>query len=189
MIRQSTIDKYVGKRYGRLTVKSFCRIDPNNRHHYLFNCVCDCGKESPKRISCLQQGSTKSCGCLGRENSILAHTGNTYKRLSFGEGCRNIVFSRYKKEAINRGLSFELDIKEFSSITKKHCFYCGAPPNSELKASHGYGSYIYNGIDRVDNEIGYKLNNCVPCCKKCNSIKNGITKEMIHKLYHRLFKK
>jgi 5-methylcytosine-specific restriction endonuclease McrA len=27
------------------------------------------------------------------------------------------------------------------------------------------------GIDRVDNSIGYTPDNCVPCCTQCNRIK------------------
>ena len=32
--------------------------------------------------------------------------------------------------------------------------------------------YKYNGIDRVDNKIGYELDNCVSCCIKCNKAKS-----------------
>ena len=31
--------------------------------------------------------------------------------------------------------------------------------------------FNYNGIDRVDNKIGYTLKNCVTCCKYCNNAK------------------
>lgn len=34
---------------------------------------------------------------------------------------------------------------------------------------------IYNGIDRQDNSIGYKTENCVPCCKFCNLAKSKFT--------------
>jgi hypothetical protein len=30
----------------------------------------------------------------------------------------------------------------------------------------------HNGIDRVDNDKGYISDNCVPCCWKCNNMKN-----------------
>ena len=29
-----------------------------------------------------------------------------------------------------------------------------------------------NGIDRLDSAFGYTLENCVPCCKYCNTAKN-----------------
>ena len=38
-----------------------------------------------------------------------------------------------------------------------------------------YGGYTYNGIDRKDNNLGYEKANCVPCCKRCNQMKNDMT--------------
>lgn len=35
--------------------------------------------------------------------------------------------------------------------------------------------YTYNGIDRVNNDIGYIKNNCIPCCKICNRAKNSMS--------------
>ena len=33
-------------------------------------------------------------------------------------------------------------------------------------------TYRCNGVDRVDNNIGYTLENSVSCCSWCNSMKN-----------------
>ncbi|HEC67150.1 MAG TPA: hypothetical protein ENI23_17875 [bacterium] len=33
------------------------------------------------------------------------------------------------------------------------------------------------GLDRVDNKKGYELENCVPCCKICNSMKMTMDKD------------
>ena len=32
--------------------------------------------------------------------------------------------------------------------------------------------YLYNGIDRKNNFLGYTLENIVPCCEKCNRAKH-----------------
>ena len=45
------------------------------------------------------------------------------------------------------------------------CYYCGKFPNK------------VNGIDRVNNSVGYTYDNCVPCCKRCNYLKNKTTQE------------
>jgi hypothetical protein len=40
------------------------------------------------------------------------------------------------------------------------------------KKSH-WGDYTYNGVDRIDNSIGYTKENCVPCCTICNWAKSN----------------
>ena len=29
----------------------------------------------------------------------------------------------------------------------------------------------FNGVDRIDSSLGYSVNNCLPCCEKCNKMK------------------
>lgn len=56
----------MGKRFGRLVVKSFGGT--NKYKAALWNCVCDCGKEKTIQSSCLtRDGGTKSCGCISIE--------------------------------------------------------------------------------------------------------------------------
>ena len=55
-----------GTRYGRLTVieESF------EKSQRAFLCRCDCGAEKVVRLNCLRRGTTKSCGCYGKEVKI-----------------------------------------------------------------------------------------------------------------------
>lgn len=40
------------------------------------------------------------------------------------------------------------------------------------------GSGLFaHGIDRVDNSVGYTIENCVPCCTSCNFMKGKMTKD------------
>lgn len=34
--------------------------------------------------------------------------------------------------------------------------------------------FKYNGLDRIDNSVGYTEDNCVPCCAVCNRAKNSM---------------
>ena len=49
-----------------------------------------------------------------------------------------------------------------------------------------------NGIDRIDNNIGYTNENSVPCCKTCNFAKNILSESQfylwIKKIYEHNFK-
>lgn len=44
-----------------------------------------------------------------------------------------------------------------------------------MTTGNKYSEYIYNGIDRVDNAVGYILENCIPCCEFCNKAKGTKT--------------
>lgn len=120
----------------------------------------------------LHRGNTRSCGC----SSYDAQKEGVY-RLEIGVASRNALFSSYKIKAKERGLDWNLDINEFQSITKQNCHYCGVEPKQEYGAGRPNGSYTYNGIDRVDNDLGYIKGNCVPCCIICNIAKHNMTKD------------
>lgn len=63
-----------------------------------------------------------------------------------------------KNDAKRREKTFSLTEEEFSSFWKKPCHYCGLPVDTV-------------GLDRVDNNKGYSLDNCVSCCETCNRMK------------------
>lgn len=59
------IKDYIGMRFGRLTVTEYAgKQDGMHR----WKCVCDCGKETVVGQTSLQNGRTRSCGCLATEN-------------------------------------------------------------------------------------------------------------------------
>ena len=71
---------------------------------------------------------------------------------------------RYYKEYITNAAKRYLDISitfdEFSELVQQKCYYCDYHKKGET-----------NGIDRINNDIGYILSNCVPCCETCNYMK------------------
>lgn len=73
-------------------------------------------------------------------------------------------FDTYKNMAKSRGYEFTLRFADFMEFWRKPCSYCG----DSIKTV---------GIDRIDNTIGYTVENCVPCCETCNKMKRMQTKE------------
>lgn len=98
-------------------------------------------------------------------------------------GLRNFLYRSYKQGAKNRGHSFDLSFEEFNSIISCNCAYCGELPkeaDGELLIKRGdthQPTIRYNGVDRVNPELGYSIDNCVPCCPKCNYMKGTLQKE------------
>lgn len=161
----------VGKRFSRLSVIS----KVGRRSGKVFwGCECDCGKKVEVYTGVLNSGRVKSCGCWTRDRLRETNT------LPFGFAARNIILSTYKANAVSRGLRWELTDEAFMRITASDCHYCGIPPSNYFthRRKDGTeklnGGIRYNGIDRVDNNMGYLEENCVPCCDICNKAKRAM---------------
>ena len=169
----------LGKKFGRLTVTE--RSYPNTKlGDAMWLCKCECGKERIVVGNSLRRGLTKSCGCLNVE---VASKSN---KLKSGLSNMRIVMSYYKRNAKKKGLKFELTEKQFTELTKQECYYCGVKPYRIQKLRKN-GEYVYNGLDRIDNDKGYAINNVVSCYAKCNYAKRNMSlqefKEWIERVY------
>jgi hypothetical protein len=157
-----------GKRFGRLVVVS--KTEPNRHKQSRWVCKCDCGKETIRVHASLMNGDVRSCGCLQKESRFLPGD----------EGSFNQVFYIYKHNADKREIEFSLTKEEFRSISSKMCKYCGSEPKPRyarnIKSVDAI-PYVYNGIDRVENTLGYVASNCVPCCSLCNYMKRELSTE------------
>lgn len=74
----------------------------------------------------------------------------------------NGQFHEYKKSAKKRNIEFELVQEQCEPFFNTNCYYCG-------------DKFTGLGMDRINNSIGYKLNNIVPCCYRCNIMKHTST--------------
>ena len=139
----------------------------------MWGCVCDCGKKVAVRSRELDKGHTQSCGCLQAET----RSKGGWNILPDGESAFNQLLYAYTRSARKRGHTFELSENEFKVLTSQPCHYCGAAPESKhsvVKQTNGH--YYGNGVDRIDNSLGYVVGNVRPCCKQCN-IAKGILSE------------
>lgn len=178
-----------GQKFNNLTLTT--HLGKDNSSNNIYNCICDCGKTIVAQGSDVKTGKIKSCGCLKfkkAQDSVLENPKlNIQKQL----------YRDYKYKAENyRELSFDLSFEKFKELIELPCTYCGqegvAFHNSTRKITIDY-IYRYNGIDRVDNDKGYTLDNSVPCCKFCNQMKHTLTsdsfKDHITKIYNHSIKK
>lgn len=160
----------IGKRFGRLTVLSFAGHNKYAKPQPVWLCRCDCGNETVVSGNALRSGNTKSCGCLQIERRREANC------LPEGVASFHRLYREYERSAEKKGRSFELTEEDLSFVTKMNCHYCGAEPNQTRSDSKFCnGAYVFNGIDRTDNDRGYTMDNVVPCCKVCNYMKRGLS--------------
>ena len=70
-------------------------------------------------------------------------------------------YTMYFKSSLKRNKEFLINFEDFCEIITKPCHYCNDIIEGET-----------NGIDRLNNDIDYTLENCVPCCEICNRMKH-----------------
>jgi hypothetical protein len=165
----------VRKKFGRLLVTSFHHKDEKYRSNF-WNCQCECGNILVLSASTLQRKKrpTISCGCYRYDRVSGQPAPN---RLLKGRANFNSLFQSYIKAAKQREIIFLLTQEEFRQLTSQNCHYCNSEPLQNHSKRETYGSYLYNGIDRLDSDKSYILDNCVSCCKVCNYAKRIMTVE------------
>lgn len=163
------MEDLVGKVFGSWTV-----IEPyitaGGRKQWF--CRCSCGSIKGLTKEYLIKRSKKEPGC--RKCNKLKGLQTSEKYIEFA---RSNLYRMYKFHANKRSINFNLDYDTFVSLTSGTCFYCGKEPQQQyVRHRKTYKSiYMYNGIDRLDNSIGYTIENCVTCCKYCNFTKRDRT--------------
>lgn len=83
---------------------------------------------------------------------------------------RKVIANKYDRE-------FDLTNEQLRILFKGNCHYCGIKPKQiwrsrACRRNPKIEPFVYNGIDRLDNSKGYTIDNCVSCCRRCNSAKN-----------------
>lgn len=162
-----------GKKFGNWTILKSTNEYKDGFVVWLGKCACGTIKKVSKNS--LTAGS-KSCGCskLHRKK----------KRRSWTDRFNNLIssiYARYRIEAHQRGFPYEINKEQFKVLITQPCYYCGLDKQN-CQVIHNV-PVRYTGIDRVDNDKGYTISNCVPCCRKCNSKKKATSATMILKAY------
>lgn len=154
---------FEGRRFSKLTVIDFAFIKD---YKVYWNCKCDCGNSKVIREENFMSGRIKGCGCA--KIKIEAKEGKLKNAMA--------VFRKYSDG--------DLDFDQFLYLSQLPCHYCGTPAdlsnkhnifsyrilNSDAKIN---GAYLYNGLDRVDNNLPHNKDNVVPCCIICNRCKSN----------------
>jgi len=167
---KSPID-LTGNKFGLLTVVKEVGRYRKDFTIRMWMCQCECGNIHTTRHISLTSGRTRSCGCL-----------RTVLNPAF-----NGLFGNYKGQAKSRGIAWELTQEQFKKLTESPCYYTGREPSSVFtsvgsreRSKRGLpmtecDKHVYNGIDRLDSNKGYTLDNCVSCCKDANLAKQSLS--------------
>lgn len=169
-------DAYVGKEVNGISVIGYdnCK-NALGKSRPKFTCICSCGSTFECRTDAILGSKTVSCGC--KSGDLISQKG----RLPNNAGAFNLLIRMYASGAKKRGLDFNLTIDEFKHFIYSNCYYCGSKPKESILIASSKSSpnrrprkITYNGIDRVDNAVGYNIGNCVSCCSICNTAKSNL---------------
>jgi hypothetical protein len=168
----------VGQKFNKLQVIEFAAPPSTvkNQNSSWFLCKCDCGRYTTVRGAELKNNGIKSCGCLTAE--INNH--NDQKITEMKSAAR--VFKQNYSDG-------DLTLEQFYNLSQQNCYYCNIPSNMSSNCYNKFamngtrvsqfaidnGNFIYNGLDRIDSNIGHFLSNVVSCCIICNKFKHDIS--------------
>ena len=150
------LEDLTGQRFGRLTVlyRTTDYVQPNGSRRPRWRCKCDCGTELDVIASNLKRGSTRSCGCLQKEELSKRRTShggwaNNEKLYGVWHGMKKrcyCVTDQHYKDYGERGITVcDLWKEDYAAFR-------------EWALSNGYKEGL--SIDRINVDDGYSPDNC-----------------------------
>lgn len=169
----ATVKNKVGLKYGKLTAVSIARVDKES----WWSCDCDCGtKGVVVRGSQLENGRTKSCGCLRKElcanrqwRGVGTLSGSHWNRIIKCAKQRGIevlitMEDAWKKFEDQKGLC---SLTGESIVLSRHTSI-----NKERRIKETTAS-----LDRIDSSKPYSIDNIQWVHKKIQGMKMKISQE------------
>lgn len=158
-----------------------------------------CGKEQQQSIANMKKHKKDTCFYCEHPDSMKA----AFNRTRLDQMPIDERIYTYYKNKIERDNNlpgkkqkpFELTLEEFSKLIHSDCAYCGTPPTSDNiwnksgKRKCDENLIYVNGIDRIDSDKGYTVDNCVPCCPMCNRMKLDFTLDSFYKQIEKIYLK
>lgn len=160
---------FSGMVINNLTLQSFDKIKKK------WIALCSCGNTVAVNSSSLGRNYFCRNCAKGKERPFQWKQNNL--------GLWKDYYRGYKSSATKRNYEFDLSLDEFRELTTKNCYYCRTEPLRTFEVRVGRSKdkgtrfLLVNGIDRVDNSLGYLKENCVSCCETCNLAKRTLTEQ------------
>jgi hypothetical protein len=156
-----------GQVFGKWTVLRLAERGDKKGDGAYWLCRCECGLEVVIHGLSLRHDHTHQCRSCNDKLRTLE------------ESPVNYLIRIYNHNARARDREFALSRERCVELFFSCCHYCGIGPSTVFeyrkdaknKATE-HPPIMYNGIDRVDSDLGYIEGNVVPCCSVCNMAKN-----------------
>ena len=169
------------------------RRNPSKRHpngypQIIWLCKCECcaiAELTKHDLIHARLGNKRSCGCVS-ENIKKQIYENRYA------SALTAYVRYYRGLAKRRDISFNLTRDQVGILMQQNCHYCRIQPQNDLKykmhknSMKNHVDHKVIGLDRVDSNKDYDLDNVVPCCWICNRAKGNETYDNFIKWIQRI---
>lgn len=153
---------------------------PHSSEPTKYTIKCRCGETWIQRVDVFKKSKK---GCKQCANKALRIGGDNH-----------VINNKWKSllgNAKSRNLDVSITKDDFIRLVKKNCIFCGARPSETDSYDRPEWATVAftNGVDRYNNNLGYTLENSVPCCKRCNAAKSDMSigdfLSLIERIYNR----
>jgi len=148
----------INVKFGLLTVESYSHKDKFNNK--IWKCKCDCGNDTFVSTASLRKGTTTSCKCNQYKKGKNVHNYSGYEDIT---GTR---WNSIRGGAKARNLSFDISKEDIWKILLKQNYKC-ALSGIDVSFKNNTAS-----IDRINNDIGYSIDNVWIVHKDINLMRN-----------------
>lgn len=178
--------KIVGTIIGPYTILETVKVEiPSGKSVTKYKVKCNkCGTVEIKQKNQLDR--IKANGCMNCTNKKFT------PKLTLTQ--RN--YNNYKKKIethdmkSSKNIKFKLSFEEFDKLVHGNCVYCGSEPSFPLRFKNEFKNREienFNGIDRIDADKDYTIDNCVSCCSMCNRMKSDFKKDDFFKHVEKIY--
>jgi hypothetical protein len=111
-------------------------------------------------------------------NRVSKKYNETLLRGNYQQGLKSYLFKQTIRNSKLRNHEFNLSFDDYINLIIGNCYYCGLNPpevTNKTLIMRGHVNeppFFYNGIDRLNPNLGYSLDNCVTSCSICNYMKH-----------------
>lgn len=177
----SSLVDLTGQKFNKLTVKGLSRSRSRSGTR-LWNCLCDCGTKVRVRTASLNNGNTKSCGCL-KINNLRGANNYQVRRVIEQHGTwihsrdpyyirASQMWGRIKKYNIPTDFNSITEIAiHLKNITPEKCPVFNVPLTTGNVTTHKWSP----SADRIDPDKGYTRDNIQVVSQFANVMKQNAT--------------
>lgn len=166
-MKTNRYENLIGTKFGRWKILGFAKP---RKHRKIVICECDCGIIKEVFIQNLILNKSKSCGCLSRDINWKGY-GNL----------PHTYYSRLKKEAEYRNLSFTISIEDLWNLYIKQngkCALSGVDIVIVNNIKEWYQGKMTASVDRINSTKGYEIDNVQWIHKHLNQMKMDLDQQI-----------